>query len=104
MRKVIAIISALLVAGCAPGTITIKTSITGPGGYSLEQEVSGNAEAVLEAASQLLDAELHVKEGQIDVYINSGQEAVGMETKADEVLDRVLGTLGTAVIDKLSGP
>jgi len=101
MEKIIAILSALIMTGCA-GTVTIKTSITGPGGYSLEQEVSGNAEAVLEAASQLLDAELHVKEGQIDVYINSGQEVAGIETKADEVLGQVLGTLGTAVIEKLS--
>ena len=75
MRKVVAIISALIVSGCA-GTVTIETSVTGPDGYALEQKISGNAEAVLEAASQLLDAELHVnKEGEIDVYINSGQQA-----------------------------
>ncbi len=97
MRKTVAVISALLLVGCA-GRVTIETTVTGPNGYTLEQKISGNTEAVIEAAGQLLDVELHAnKEGEIDVYINSGQDAVGIKTKADEVLR----SIGAAVVERL---
>ncbi len=103
MKRIVAVGLALFMVGCA-GKVTIQTSIIGPGGYALEQKISGEAEAVLEAASQLLNAELHVKEGEIDVYINSGQDAVGIETSETEVATKLISAGVFGLLEKLLSP
>lgn len=94
MRYIAALcIAALMLGGCATKTM-VKTSIKTPSGYEWTQEISGKADAVIEAARTNFIGKMHVEPetGALDLELRSGQEAQGLQSSGVD-LEALLGIL-----------
>ena len=107
MRYLAAVLVLAMVAVSAAGCATVQTSVGKDkhGNPYFEQTIKGRSKAVIETAGQEFHGTLHVEPdtGALDVELNSGQEAEGVQAQGLDVIAGVAAAVAVQLM-KTYGP